>query len=53
MKEQHDEQQREGHPTSPWIALIHIFRFQDNQMIEEWESSQEVPQDSPNQYGVF
>ena len=40
-------------PTSPWIALIHIFRFQDNQIIEEWEASQEVPQDSPNQNGVF
>jgi predicted SnoaL-like aldol condensation-catalyzing enzyme len=40
-------------PSSPWIALIHIFRFQDNQIIEEWEAGQEVPQDSPNQNGVF
>ena len=29
-------------PSSPWIALIHIFRFQDNQIIEEWEAGQEV-----------
>ena len=40
-------------PSSPWIALIHIFRFQDNQIIEEWEAGQEVPQDSPNQHGAF
>jgi|SRR5579884_704206 predicted SnoaL-like aldol condensation-catalyzing enzyme len=40
-------------PTSPWIALIHIFRFEDNQIIEEWEVGQEVPQDSPNENGVF
>jgi predicted SnoaL-like aldol condensation-catalyzing enzyme len=40
-------------PSRPWIALIHIFRFQDNQIIEEWEAGQEVPKDSPNQNGAF
>ena len=40
-------------PSRPWIALMHIFRFQDNQIIEEWEAGQEVPQDSPNQHGAF
>ncbi len=40
-------------PSSPWIALIHIFRFEENQIIEEWEVAQEVLKDSPNQYGVF
>jgi predicted SnoaL-like aldol condensation-catalyzing enzyme len=40
-------------PSSPWIALIHIFRFQDNQIIEEWEAGQEVPKESPNKNGVF
>ena len=40
-------------PTRPWIALMHIFRFQDNQIIEEWEAGQEVPKDSPNENGVF
>ena len=24
-----------------------------NQIIEEWEAGQEVPQDSPNENGVF
>ena len=40
-------------PSSPWIALIHIFRFKDNQIIEEWEAGQEVPKESPNENGVF
>jgi predicted SnoaL-like aldol condensation-catalyzing enzyme len=40
-------------PSSLWIALIHIFRFKDNQIIEEWEASQEVPKESPNENGVF
>ncbi len=40
-------------PSSPWISTIHIFRFQDNQIIEEWEVGQEVPKDSPNMNEVF
>ena len=40
-------------PSKPWIGLIYIFRFQDDQIIEEWEAGQEVPKDSPNQNGVF
>ena len=40
-------------PSRPWIALIHIFRFQDNQIIEECEAGQEVPKESPNENGVF
>ena len=40
-------------PSSPWMAVVHIFRFQGNQIIEEWEVGQEVPQDSPNMNGAF
>ena len=40
-------------PSSPWIALIHIFRFEGNQIIEEWEVGQEVPKESPNENGIF
>jgi predicted SnoaL-like aldol condensation-catalyzing enzyme len=40
-------------PDMPRIALIYIFRFEDDLIIEEWEASQEVPVDSPNQYGIF
>src|SRR6266566_1424250 len=40
-------------PSSPWIALIHIFRFQGNLIIEEWEAGQEVPKESLNENGIF
>lgn len=35
------------------ISVIHIFRFEDEKIIEEWESAQEVPKDSPNENGIF
>lgn len=34
-------------------SVIHIFRFEDDKIIESWEASQEVLKDSPNQYGIF
>jgi predicted SnoaL-like aldol condensation-catalyzing enzyme len=40
-------------PDMPWIALIHIFRFEGDLIIEEWEAAQEVPEESPNEYGFF
>ena len=35
------------------FSLIHIFRFEDDQIIEEWEASQEELKDSPNRNGLF
>ena len=40
-------------PDMPEIALIHIFRFDGDLIIEEWEAAQEVPQKSPNENGMF
>ena len=40
-------------PEMPKIALIHIFRFDGDLIIEEWEAAQEVPEDSPNENGMF
>jgi predicted SnoaL-like aldol condensation-catalyzing enzyme len=40
-------------PDMPEIALIHIFRFEDGSIIEEWEAAQEVPKESPNENGMF
>jgi predicted SnoaL-like aldol condensation-catalyzing enzyme len=40
-------------PEMPEITLIHIFRFWDDLIIEEWEAAQEVPQESPNENGMF
>lgn len=40
-------------PGSTEIALMHIFRFEGDRIIEEWEAGQEVPNESPNQNGMF
>ena len=40
-------------PEMPWIALIHIFRFEGDLIIEEWEAAQEEPEESPNENGIF
>jgi len=39
-------------PESQW-SVIHIFRFEGDLIIEEWEASQEVLKDSPNENGLF
>src|SRR3954462_12562355 len=33
-------------------AVIHIFRFAGNEIIEEWDAAQDTPQDSPNENGI-
>ncbi|HEX9744195.1 MAG TPA: nuclear transport factor 2 family protein [bacterium] len=40
-------------PDKDWIAVIHIFRFAGDMIIESWEAAQEVPKDSPNELGMF
>lgn len=39
-------------PDSQW-SVIHIFRFEDDKIVEMWEASQEVLEDSPNENGLF
>ncbi|WP_059173270.1 ester cyclase [Bacillus sp. FJAT-27445] len=34
-------------------VVVHIFRFQDNQIVELWDVGQPLPEDSPNEYGMF
>lgn len=34
-------------------SVIHIFRFADGQIVESWEASQELLEDSPNENGIF
>jgi predicted SnoaL-like aldol condensation-catalyzing enzyme len=34
-------------------AVMHIFRFENGRIVELWDVGQEVPEDSPNQYGMF
>jgi predicted SnoaL-like aldol condensation-catalyzing enzyme len=40
-------------PGGPEISLVQIFRFEGDRIIEEWEAGQEVPKESPNEYGMF
>lgn len=33
--------------------VVHIFRFQDDQIVELWDLGQPIPEDSPNKNGMF
>ena len=35
------------------IAVIHIFRFKNNKVVELWDFGQEILKNSPNENGVF
>ena len=34
-------------------AVVHIFRFEDERIVELWDLGQAIPQDSPNEHGMF
>jgi predicted SnoaL-like aldol condensation-catalyzing enzyme len=34
-------------------VVVHIFRFQDDRIVEAWDIGQPIPEDSPNENGVF
>lgn len=40
-------------PGEPGIAAVHLFRFQDNRIVEMWDCGQPVPADSPNSDEMF
>ncbi len=40
-------------PGDPGIAVVHIFRFEKGRIVELWDLGQQVPENSPNQYGMF
>jgi predicted SnoaL-like aldol condensation-catalyzing enzyme len=35
------------------FSVIHVFRFEGDKIIEEWEASQQLLKDSPNENGIF
>lgn len=37
----------------PAIAVVHIFRFEGEKIVELWDVGMEVPQDSPNENAAF
>ena len=40
-------------PGEPGAAVMHIFRFENGRIVELWDVGQPVPEESPNQYGMF
>lgn len=35
------------------IAVVHLFRFVEGRIVELWDIGQPVPEQSPNEYGMF
>jgi predicted SnoaL-like aldol condensation-catalyzing enzyme len=40
-------------PDKAPIAVVHIFRFENDKIAELWDVGMEVPKDSPNDNGAF
>ena len=40
-------------PDDAGAAVVHIFRFEGDRIVELWDLGQAVPADSPNQHGLF
>jgi predicted SnoaL-like aldol condensation-catalyzing enzyme len=40
-------------PAAPGIAVVHIFRFEQDRVVELWDLGQPVLKESPNEHGLF
>ncbi len=40
-------------PDKPFIAVVHIFRFENGKIAELWDLGQPTPENSPNQFGIL
>ncbi|WP_198530472.1 nuclear transport factor 2 family protein [Bacillus sp. LL01] len=40
-------------PEDRGAAVIHIFRFEGEKVVEMWDVGQAIPEDSPNENGMF
>jgi predicted SnoaL-like aldol condensation-catalyzing enzyme len=40
-------------PDDPGIALIHIFRFENEMIIEMWDLGEQIPSELINENGPF
>lgn len=40
-------------PDQPDISVVHMFRFQGDQIAELWDVGMEAPKDSTNENGMF
>jgi predicted SnoaL-like aldol condensation-catalyzing enzyme len=41
------------HAQDRGVAAVHIFRFENDRIAELWDVGQAIPQDSPNEHGMF
>src|SRR5689334_5860303 len=40
-------------PQDPGAAVVHIFRFDGDKIVELWDLGQPVPKENPNENGMF
>jgi len=40
-------------PGDRGAAVVHIFKFQGDRIVELWDMGQPVPEDSPNEHGML
>ena len=40
-------------PADAGYAVVHVFRFEGTRIVEAWDVGMVVPEDSPNENGVF
>jgi len=40
-------------PDDRGAVVVHLFRFEEGRIVELWNLGQEVPEESPNQHGIF
>jgi predicted SnoaL-like aldol condensation-catalyzing enzyme len=40
-------------PSEGGLRQVHLFRFKGDKIVEYWDISQQVPENSPNAAGVF
>ncbi|WP_404459698.1 nuclear transport factor 2 family protein [Sutcliffiella horikoshii] len=40
-------------PEELGAAVIHIFRFEGERVVELWDVGQAIPEESPNEHGMF
>ncbi len=41
------------YPADLGGAVVHIFRFKDDRIVEFWDVGQAIPENSPNENGMF
>lgn len=41
------------HPQDRGAAVVHLFRFENDRIVELWDVGQALPPESPNQNGMF